>query len=187
MDFQELSNLIQNEMAMTYKLLKLVNSAAFGLRKRVEHIKQALNMLGETGIRKWASILLMADLAEDKPRELVVSSLVRAKFCELLSCVPKWGDQGPALFLVGLFSLLDAIVGRPLSELLAELPLKSDISGAILGQGELGTALDLISALEQGKWSEVTRLADLLEIEESILQDNYFKAAQWPSMMEMAA
>ena len=95
--------------------------------------------------------------------------------------------KGPALFLVGLFSLLDAIVGRPLSELLAELPLKSGISGAIMGQGELGTALDLISALEQGKWSEVTRLADLLEIEESILQDNYFKAAQWPSLMEMTA
>jgi c-di-GMP-related signal transduction protein len=187
MDFQELSNLIQNEMAMTYKLLKLVNSAAFGLRKRVEHIKQALNMLGETGIRKWASILLMADLAEDKPRELVVSSLVRAKFCELLSCVPKWENQAPALFLVGLFSLLDAIVGRPLSELLAELPLKSEISDAILGQGELGTALDLIRALEQGEWSEVARLADLLEIEESILQDNYFNAAQWPSMMEMTA
>jgi len=186
MDFKGLSDVIQTEMAMAYKLLKLVNSAAFGLRNRVEHIKQALNILGETGIRKWASILLMAGLAEDKPRELVVSSLVRAKFCELLSCVPKWENQGPALFLVGLFSLLDAIVGRPLPELLGELPLKRDISDAILGQGELRTALDLIRALEQCEWSEVVRLADLLEIEASVLQDNYYTAVQWPSQLEMA-
>ena len=129
----------------------------------------------------------MANLAEDKPRELVVSSLVRAKFCELLSALPKYGHQGPALFLVGLFSLLDAIVGRPLPELLAELPLKSEIGDAILGRGELSMALDLIIALEQGQWPEVTRMADQSGIEESILQEYYFKAVEWTSQLEMTA
>ncbi len=185
MDFQALSDVIQNEMTVAYKLLKLVNSAAFGLRNRVEDIKQALNILGEKGIRKWASILLMAGLGEDKPKELVVSSLVRAKFCELLSRLPKWENRGPSLFLVGLFSLLDAIVGRPLPELLGELPLKHEISDAILGEGKLSTALDLIIALEQGDWPEFTRLADHMGIEALVLQENYFEAAQWPSLMEM--
>jgi c-di-GMP-related signal transduction protein len=187
MDFHGLSDLIQNEMSVAYKLLKLVNSAAFGLRNRVEDIKQSLNILGEKGIRKWASILLMAGLGEDKPKELVVTSLVRAKFCELLSVLPKWENQGPALFLVGLFSLLDAIVGRPLPELLGELPLKDEISDAIMGRGELSTALELMIALEKGNWKEVTRLADLMGIETSVLQDNYFEAAQWPSQLEMTA
>ena len=186
MDFRGLSDLIQNEMVITYKLLRVVNSAAFGIQNKVTSIKQALNFLGENGIRKWASILLMAGLGKDKPQEQVVSSLVRAKFCELLSCVPGWQNRGASLFLIGLFSQLDAIVGRPLPELLAELPLKEEISDGILGKGELSVTLNLIEALERGEWSEIARFANELEIEESILQDIYFKAVQWASLLEMA-
>lgn len=186
MDFRGLSDLIQNEMVITYKLLRVVNSAAFGLQNKVTSIKQALNFLGENGIRKWASILLMAGLGEEKPQEQVVSSLVRAKFCELLSCVPGWQNRGASLFLIGLFSQLDAIVGRPLPELLAELPLKEEISDGILGKGELSVTLNLIEALERGEWSEIARLANELKIQELILQDNYLKAVQWASLLEKA-
>lgn len=184
MDFQGLSELIQNEMSMSYKLLKVVNSAAFGLQNKVTSIKQGLNMLGEKGIRKWASILLMSGLGEDKPQELVLSSLVRAKFCELLTCVPGWRNRGPALFLVGLFSRLDVILGRPLPELLSELPLNKEISDGILGKGELCVTINLIEALERGQWPEINRLSKTLEIEESVLQDIYLKAVQWASLLE---
>jgi c-di-GMP-related signal transduction protein len=187
MDFQGLSELIQNEMSITYKLLKVTNSAAFGLRNKVTSIKQALNMLGEKGIRKWASILLMTGLGEDKPQEQVVSSLVRAKFCELMTCVPGWQNRGPSLFLVGLFSRLDVIIGRPLPEILAELPLKEEISDGILQKGELSVTINLIEALEQGQWPEINRLAKKLGIEESILQDIYLKAVQWASLLEKTA
>lgn len=187
MDFQGLSELIQNEMSITYRLLRVVNSAAFGLQNKVTSIKQALNMLGEKGIRKWASILLMAGLGEDKPQEQVISSLVRAKFCELLSCVPGWQNRGPSLFLVGLFSQLDAIIGRPLPELLAELPLKEEIRDGILGQGELCVTINLIEALERGHWSEFASLAKTLDIEESVFQDIYLEAVQWASLLEKTA
>jgi c-di-GMP-related signal transduction protein len=183
MDFQGLSELIQSEIALTYKLLRVVNSVAFGLRNKVTSIKQALSILGEKGIRKWASILLMAGLGEDKPQEQIVSSLVRAKFCELLTSVPRWQEQGASLFLVGLFSQLDAIVGRPLPELLMELPLQEEISDSILGQGELSIALDLIKALELGKWSEINHLSNEMDIEESSLQNIYFEAVQWASLL----
>jgi c-di-GMP phosphodiesterase len=112
--------------------------------------------------------------------------LVRGKFCELLSCVPKWGDRGPSLFLTGLFSQIDAIIGRPLPEVLAELPLKKEITDAITGHGPLRIALDLIEAFEQGNWSEISRLAAQIEIEEPQLQDIYFRAAGWPGLLEMA-
>ena len=184
-DFDGLSDLIQADMSMVYKVLRLTNSAAFGLRNQVTSIRQALGFLGEKGIRKWASILLVAGLAQDKARELVVSSLVRARFCELLSRAPAWRDRGPSLFLVGLFSRIDAIVGRPLQEVLGELPLKQDISDAILREGELRTALDLIEALERGNWSEISRLAAEIKIEESVLQDMYFDAVKWPVLMEL--
>ena len=91
-DFDGLSDLIQADMSMVYKVLRLTNSAAFGLRNEVTSIRQALGFLGEKGIRKWASILLVAGLAQDKAQELVVSSLVRARFCELLSKAPAWRD-----------------------------------------------------------------------------------------------
>ena len=183
-DFDGLSDLIQSDMSMVYKVLRLTNSAAFGLRNQVTSIRQALGFLGEKGIRKWASILLVAGLAQDKARELVVSSLVRARFCELLSKAPAWSDRGPSLFLVGLFSRIDAIVGRPLQEVLGELPLKQDISGAILREGELQTALDLIEALERGNWSDISRLAADIKIDESALQDMYFDAVKWPLLFE---
>ncbi len=182
MDFQAISDLIQNEMAMTYKLLRLVNSAGFGLRNKIQSVKQALNILGERGIRKWASVLLMAGLGKDKPREQVVTSLVRAKFCEQLALVPAYRNQGPSLFLTGLFSQLDAIVGRPMPELLAELPLKPEIADGILGKGELNPALKLVEALEQGNWSEVEKLSGNLHIESELLQEIYFEAVQWSSL-----
>ncbi len=188
MDFQGLSDLIQNDMAISYKLLRLVNSAAFGLRSRVTSIHQALGMLGENGIRRWASILSMMGLAEDKPKELVLSSLIRAKFCELLSShVNGWQNDGDSLFLVGLFSLLDAIVGRPLPDLLAELPLKKDIVDAILARGKWGLALEMILALEKCEWTRINGLANRLNIDEKVLQDIYFTAIHWPSQFESAA
>lgn len=184
-DFAALSDLIQSEMAMAYKILRLTNSAAFGLRNKVTSINQALGILGEKGIRKWASILLVAGLGEDKPKPQIISSLVRAKFCELLSCAPVWRNQESTLFLVGLFSKLDVIVGRPLTEILSELPLKQDINAAILGEGELGRTLHLIEAFEQGDWTAISHLAAELEIEESALQDIYFEAVKWTSLMEI--
>ena len=125
----------------------------------------------------------MAGLAQDKAHELVVTSLVRARFCEELSRVPAWRDRGPSLFLVGLFSQIDAIVGRPLPEVLGELPLKQDISDAILREGELRAALDLIEALERGNWPQISRLAAKIKIEESVLQEMYFDAAKWPALL----
>ena len=188
MDFQALSDLVQNEMSICYKLIKVVNCAAFGLRSRITSIKQALSMLGEKGIRTWASILSMLNLAEDKPKELILSSLVRAKFCESLSSwVKKWQNDGESLFLVGLFSRLDAIVGRPLKDLLSELPLKDNIKAAILGRVEWGLALALIEAFEKCAWSEITRLASQLEIDEAILRDFYFEAVKWSYQLESSA
>ena len=97
-DFDGLSDLIQADMSMAYKVLRLTNSAAFGLRNQVTSIRQALGFLGEKGIRKWASILLVAELAQDKAHELVVSSLVRARFCEELSRAPPGATMGRLFF-----------------------------------------------------------------------------------------
>src|SRR5207247_429686 len=100
---------------------------------RITSVRQSLALLGEDAVRKWASVVALAGLAHEQPSELLVSSLVRARFCEVIAASVKLEERGQELFLMGLFSLLDAITGRPMHDILANLPLADDIKMALLG------------------------------------------------------
>jgi len=182
-DFDNLSGMIQSELALSFKLLKLVNSVAYSPRSKITTIKRALAYLGENGVRKWASLLTLAGLADDKPAELVVSSLVRAKFAEALAELSNQAQRASDFFLMGLFSQLDAIVGRPLKEILAEIPLADDVAQALLGQGRLNNFFKLIVAFEKGQWSALPGLAAALGLEEDQLPQAYHQAVQWPQQI----
>lgn len=82
LDFQRLGQTVQSEVSLSSKLLKLINSVAFGLRHKVTNIVQALSLLGEPEIRTWLSLLSVSAMGSDKPAELVIGSLIRARFCE---------------------------------------------------------------------------------------------------------
>ena len=158
MNFDRLAEMIQAEVSVSYKLLKLVNSAAFSPRSEIVSLKRALGYLGENGVRKWTSLLTLAGVGDDKPQELIVSSLVRAKFFENLAEIMGKSNRRADFFLMGLFSQLDAIVGRPIGELLKHIPLAEDCSRAIMRQGRLSSVIKLIMALERGKWRVVGKL-----------------------------
>ena len=180
LDFERLSDMVRSEMSVSYKLLKLVNSAAYAPIEEITGIKQALGYLGENGVRKWMSLLALSGMAEDKPDALVVSSLVRAKFCELLAEKLGAGHRAADLFLMGLFSQLDAIIGRPLPELLAELPLAKDVVAALSGQHKLTRVLQLAVALEKGRWDLIPKLSAAVGLQESDLPEAFYEAVQWP-------
>jgi EAL and modified HD-GYP domain-containing signal transduction protein len=133
MDFRKIEDLIKREVSVSYKLLRYINSAFFGLRRKVESIRQALALLGERNIKKWISLIALSSMGEDKPMELAASSLIRAQFCESLA--PKMGmrDREHDLFLMGLFSMIDAIIDRPMAEILDELSISEDIKVALSG------------------------------------------------------
>ena len=103
--------MLKREPALSYKLLRFVNSAWFGLRDPVESLERALSTIGEDAARKWLAVLTMANLAADHPSELAVSTLVRARFFELLAAEAGFGYLRDDCFLVGLFSRLDAMLG----------------------------------------------------------------------------
>ena len=103
--------MISNDVALSYRLLKYINSAYFGLRSEVTSIKQALALLGLEPLRRWATLTIFAEVG-DKPRELFVTALIRARFCE---CAGSHADGSPPeLFTLGLFSVLDALTGTPM-------------------------------------------------------------------------
>lgn len=161
LDFVRMEQVIKQDVGLSVKLLRYLKAAAFGWRSEITSIRHALSLLGERAFRRWASVLAMAVLSSDRPTELLTTCLVRARFCELLA--PEVGFSGRELdlFLVGLFSLMDAVVQRPLSELLSDVSLPRDLVEA-LGPGNkpnrIRDALALVLAYERAEWSQVDAL-----------------------------
>lgn len=132
MEFYELERLIRQEVSVAYKLLRYANSALFAQRATVDSIRRALVILGEQEIRKWVSLVLLLHLAVDKPDALVMQSILRASFCESLAQLSGLGSRKSELFLLGMFSLLDAMIDRPLKEALRDIRLAQDIRDTLL-------------------------------------------------------
>ena len=137
----ELESAISTDLALSYKLLRFANSAFIGLNRTVESINHAAKMVGIDRIRMWASLLMFSKM-EDKPRELMITAIVRAAMCERLASS---ADEGPreTFFTVGLLSVLDALMDRPMGEALEELPVSNEIRSALIDrEGSRGEALE---------------------------------------------
>ena len=107
-DFDQLEKLIKTDVSLSYKLLKFINSLAFGFYSEIRSIKQALTILGEKEIRKWLSLISLQSVGKNKPDELMITALCRARFCELIASRVGLGDRSSDLFLLGMFSVIDA-------------------------------------------------------------------------------
>ena len=179
LDLKDLARLISSDVSMTFKLLRYINSAAFSLLAEVKSIEQALNLLGKIEIRKWATLITMSGLCQGKPTELMATSVVRAKLAESLAVAMGLRDRAPDYFIMGLFSLLDTLFGRPLPEMLQELPLSVEVKDALLGKDNQGRkVLDLIRGVEQGDWNQISHLAEELGLDEPGLTAMYLDAVQ---------
>jgi EAL and modified HD-GYP domain-containing signal transduction protein len=179
-DFDRLETLVKTEANLSYKLLRYINSASIGLRNKVNSIRQALILLGAIELRRWAALITLTDIGQDKPLELLVNSIVRARFCEKIASPANMPDRSSDLFLMGLFSLLDAIFGRPLAELLDDLPITDDIKEALLGgDNKLTWVYELVEAYEHGAWASAEAMAGRLGIDASRLPAIYMEAVNW--------
>ncbi len=180
MDIDEVAAIVTEDVAMTYKLLRLINSVMFGMRNKIGSVHQALVLLGETQIRKWISMLAFAEIATGSPREFLVSSLNRARTAELLAPTLGLEERSSELFLLGLFSRLDSLLGRPLAESLQDVPLQSEIKEAILGRpGRFNDILKLCIALEKGDWQRCDALSAKLRLDAGALAGANADAWRW--------
>jgi c-di-GMP-related signal transduction protein len=180
LDFGDLEHVIKREPSLTYKLMTYINSVGFSFRNRITSVRQSLALLGEDAVRKWASVVALAGLAHEQPGELLVSSLIRARFCEVIAASVKLEERGQELFLMGLFSLLDAITSRPMHDVLADLPLADDVKMALLGnRNRLRDVLACVLAYEQGEWETFELFAAKLRLDEGETARIYLEAVEW--------
>lgn len=177
MRYGQIEAVIKQDVSLSYKLLKFINSAFFGSRREVSSIKQALTLMGENEIRRWTSLAVLAGLGKEKPAELVVASLIRANFCELLAARTGLADKVHEAFMMGLFSTLDVFLGRPLKEIMQEMPLPEDIKLALCGKrSDFKKLLDLVRSYEAGDIRSFLNLASKLRIKEGTVTDLYLQS-----------
>lgn len=180
LDLDKLEKLIEKDVFLTYMLLKYINSASFGFRASIRSIRQALALLGVKEAVKWAALIVTRELAQDKPQELVVISVMRARFCELLANEAGYKERGSDAFLLGLLSLIDALLDRPLADILVELPVTPDVRDALLGTAGLFQDIYQLSlAYEQGNWQAVIIYAGQLNIAEARLPVLHVNSLAW--------
>jgi EAL and modified HD-GYP domain-containing signal transduction protein len=177
-NIDELEEIIAQDVTLSYKLLRYLNSAAFFGRKEITSIRHAIVYLGNRAIKNWGTLIALADI-DDKPVELITTSLVRGRMCELLAKATGKADTASA-FTVGMFSVLDAMMDAPLPELVAELPLSESISEALLHhQGEFGNLLQSAVAYDRGDWEHIV----CPELQETDIAGIYVQAVEWAGDM----
>jgi EAL and modified HD-GYP domain-containing signal transduction protein len=149
-EFEELEAAIARDVGMSHKLLRYANSALFMPSQRVDSVHQAMTILGARAVRRWATVLVMSGV-RDAPHVLLVTGLVRARMCELLADDPRRRDRA---FTVGLFSVINRLLGMPMREALDALPLSDDVMAALLrGEGPEGRSLRVALAWELGAFA----------------------------------
>jgi EAL and modified HD-GYP domain-containing signal transduction protein len=150
--FEDLDRIIASDVGLSLKLLRYVNSAFFALPRTVSSVREALTLLGVRTVRRWATVMVISAIP-DVPDELVAQGLRRARMCEMLagSALP---EERETLFTIGLFSVADALLDAPMSEVLDSLPFTEEIQAALLRrEGPKGELLSAVIAYERGDFS----------------------------------
>lgn len=179
-DFENIADIIEKDISLSYKVLKLVNSSAVGLPNRIQSIKQALVILGLREVKKWVTLITFRDAAVEKPSELIRNSLTRARFCELLAVPANLKNRSSELFLLGLFSRVDALLDRPMDVVLEELPMADDLKEALQGEdNNLTPFLWIMTAYERADWVAVDVQARNLNMIPQELAILYLEALEW--------
>lgn len=176
--FERLAELIEQDVTLTYRLLRLASFRAGS--ESINSIKFALSYIGLREFERWLSILMVHDLGKDKPAELIKISLIRTRFAESLAKRAKLKERDHDAALMGLFSILDALMDQPMADVLAGITLPQAILDALIaGQGVLYPIYELLLAYEKGDWILVESTAEALKIDEFTIYHDYREAIKW--------
>ncbi len=177
-DTDELEEAISFDVSMSYKILKLINSAFFNFSSKVESIRQAIVILGRKQLSSWASMMALSKL-DDRPSEMIHLAMTRGKMCEMLA---EKAQLKPleSYFAAGLFSALDILMERNIADVIEPLPLSEDIVNALLKrEGLIGEALKCTLAYELADFDN-TKFQNLTT--EDIFVANV-EAVSWANMV----
>ena len=183
----EVEDLIKHDASLCYRVLRSINSPIYGLRREISSIRQAIVLLGQDQIRKWASVWVLSGLNINGIDETLSVALVRARACELLGRELADADDRSGCFLLGLCSVLDVLIGQPMVQILSELPLSGAIKDALLGKrSRLRPILDAVVAYERGAWDEAALAVTQARVAAAPLPNVYASALAWVPALRAA-
>jgi len=182
LDARLIEECIKGETSLCYRLLRYINSHAFGLRMEVRSVRHAMTILGEREMRRWIRLVVSLVAAQNKPSDLILSALTRARFCELVA--PKAAKGTTDLFLLGLLSLMDSILDLPMAVLLEGISIEQDMRSALLGEpSPLSVLFKLMLAEEGGQWEQAEEVSALLQLPPGYASECQWEAMTWARQM----
>jgi len=182
LDPRELEGVIKGEASLCYRLLRYLNSPVFGFPAEIRSVRHALVMLGEREVRRWVRLATTLIASQSTSSDLLLSALVRARFCELIEPAVPHGRSD--LFLVGLLSLMDAILGLPMALVLEGIALDRASRDVLLGQSSpLSPIYGLMLAQESARWDRAAEFSGRLGLRESFVAECHWNAMQWARRM----
>jgi c-di-GMP-related signal transduction protein len=177
LEMRELETLLKQEAGICYRLLRYLNSPVFGLALEVKSVRHAMAILGERELRRWIRLIVTVSAAEQGCGELVLMGLTRARFCELLS---EEVHSKNDLFLMGLLSVMGAILEIDMGDLLERIPVDAETKAALLGHASsLGNLYQLVLAQEAGDWPKASALTKELRLRDDTVGTAWWQAMTW--------
>jgi c-di-GMP-related signal transduction protein len=184
----ELEELIRHDATLCYRVLRMANSAACAQRQPVQSVRQAIVLLGVDTIRRWLSVWLLGSLGDGAHPELGAMATIRARCCELIGAALFGREAASEAFLLGMCSLLDAILQRPMDAILAQVPLSERAKRALGGDDNANRRmLDCVIAHERGDWDRCLYLAGRMGIEPTNVDAAHKEALKWANAFQTAA
>ncbi|WP_010630789.1 EAL and HDOD domain-containing protein [Sporolactobacillus vineae] len=179
-DVQKMAGLIEKDLGLSYKVLRLANTVNFGSRYPVRSMQQALVRIGSDQLLQWMHLFLLNSVRNTENNELIKASMIRGKIMALLSNEIGSGDQESDYFIAGIFSSIDSILNDSMDHIIDGLPLDLNVREALLGrENAIRRALDSVIACEQANWEALKKDTD----ENSILSEKYMtfylRALKW--------
>lgn len=177
-ELTEAADIIGRDTALTISLLRMVNRMA--INSEITSIRHAAAMLGQKELKKWITTAVVGELCTDKPNEITRLSLLRARFAENLAGAFGMAGLASELFLMGLFSVLDVILDKPMEEALSMVHVSKPVRDVLVeGKGELARPYEFIRRYEIADWQEVSRQMILEDIDMATLYDAYIQTLIW--------
>ena len=177
-DLSDAAKVIGRDTALVISLLEMVNRMT--VNKGISSVAHAASMLGQKELKRWINTAVTKELCADRPSEITRLSMLRAKFAENLAQVFEMPMQANELFLMGLFSVLDVILDKPIDEALKMVKVSKDIEDALIkGSGNFAPVMDFVVQYENAFWQEVSRIMVLSEIDMDAVYNAYIASLRW--------
>ena len=188
LNLEKVQAIVERDPSLTYLLLRFINNPMVNKRHKINSLKHALNFMGEVEVKKFISLLALANLSDGQPSELMQMALVRAKFCELVYLAVNKQKSAHSGFLVGLLSLLDAMMEQRIEDVVSKVPLDDDVKDALCCRHNvLRECLVLSTQFEIARWASIKQFSAKHGISQSLLHSYYNEAIKWAKHLHNAA